>query len=527
MAAALMAAARAGCEILLPASLAPRHVLALSAGADTLLSDQAVLRGSGMLDPLEPAARRSGALLPAPLDLPGVAVTIHTSGSTGAHVAVSRPLSVLAQEVATLEATFTPTATAVLGSVPTYHIYGLLFRVLWPLAAGRTIIAGMLRYPNELVRAAHDHAGALFVSSPAFLKRATPALDPIVLGRTLSLVFSSGGPLDPGIAARWNGAGGVPLVEVYGSTEAGGIAHRRVLSSAAPPPWSPFAEVRIRRDEQTGQLLLRSPHQVGTGEVLYPDLIEDILPDGRFTLLGRTDRIVKIEETRVSLNEVEGVLAAMGEVGAVKVLPLTREERTSLAAVVVPSRLGWEALANQGRRATIAMLTGRLRLVLSAAALPRRWRFVRGLPENAQGKITAASLEALFSPNCDRVAEPERLGVATEGDTVVVTLRIQPELCYFEGHFADVPILPGVVQVDWAVREAKSRFGIDRPFLRLEALKFFQVASPGYVLRLTLSRKQGLSRNHGREKVAFEYVSKAGQHSSGRIVFGDGVEGAA
>jgi acyl-coenzyme A synthetase/AMP-(fatty) acid ligase len=527
MAVALTAAARAGCEIVLPASLAPRHVSALFVGADTLLSNQAALRGFDMLDPLEPVASGGGALPAMPLDLAGVAVTIHTSGSTGAHVAVSRPLAVLAAEIATLEATFTPTATAVLGSVPPCHIYGLLFRVLWPLAVGRTIVAGIMRYPNELVRAADDHAGAIFVSSPAFLKRAVPALDSAALGRSLSVVFSSGGPLDPTIAARWNGAGGAPLVEVYGSTETGGIAHRRVLDSAAPPPWSCLAGVRIRRDEQTKQFLLRSPHQAGTGETLCPDLIGDMLPDGRFTLLGRVDRIVKIEENRVSLNEVEGVLAAMSEVEAVKVLPLTRAERTSLAAVVVPSRLGWEAFNDQGRRATVAMLTGRLRVALSVAALPRRWRFVRVLPENAQGKTTAASLEALFSPCLNRVTEPERLGVTTEGDAVIVTLRVQPELCYFDGHFADAPILPGVVQVDWAVREAKTQFSIDRPLLRLEAVKFFRVASPDTLLRLTLCRNRALFHSQASDKIAFEYASGAGLHSSGRIVFSDDLEGAA
>ena len=236
MAVALMAAARVGCEILLPASLAPRHLSTLSGGADTLLSDQAALRRSGMLDPLNLAAIGGGSLPPAPLNLPGVVVTLHTSGSTGAHVAVSRPLSVLAAEVATLEATFTPTATAVLGSVPPYHIYGLLFRVLWPLAVGRTIVAGLLRFPDELARTADDHAGAIFVSSPAFLKRAGPALDPATMGRILSVVFSSGGPLDPDIAARWSGADAAPLVEVYGSTETGGIAHRRVLDRAPPLP---------------------------------------------------------------------------------------------------------------------------------------------------------------------------------------------------------------------------------------------------------------------------------------------------
>jgi 3-hydroxymyristoyl/3-hydroxydecanoyl-(acyl carrier protein) dehydratase len=255
--------------------------------------------------------------------------------------------------------------------------------------------------------------------------------------------------------------------------------------------------------------------------VLCCDLIGALSPGGAFALLGRSDRIVKIEETRVGLDEVEAAISALAEVAAVRVFPLTRGRRTALAGVVIPSELGWAALSERGRRAMVATLTARLRRDLPEAALPRRWRFARALPQNAHGKITTAALEALFANAMDRVMEPERLGAMTEGDGPVVMLRVQPELCYFDGHFDGAPILPGVVLIDWAVRMARSRFGIEQPFLRLEAVKFFRVASAGIELQLALSRKPGS------DKIGFQFTSAAGQHSSGRILFGREQEDAA
>jgi acyl-coenzyme A synthetase/AMP-(fatty) acid ligase len=60
------------------------------------------------------------------------------------------------------------------------------------------------------------------------------------------------------------------------------------------------------------------------------------LADGRFRLLGRADRIVKIEERRVSLDALERALREDAEVDDVRVLVLPGQ-REQLAAVVVPA----------------------------------------------------------------------------------------------------------------------------------------------------------------------------------------------
>ncbi|KAB2840154.1 MAG: AMP-binding protein, partial [Burkholderiales bacterium] len=54
---------------------------------------------------------------------------------------------------------------------------------------------------------------------------------------------------------------------------------------------------------------------------------------------------------------------------------------------------------------------------------------------------------------------PEVMARRREGETLVLQLRVAPELDFFAGHFPSQPILPGVMQVHWAIH-----------FARLEAL---------------------------------------------------------
>lgn len=91
--------------------------------------------------PLQPDADVDveGELLP--LDEDQLELVVFTSGSTGAPSAIVKRMRQLTREVEALQAAFGDQleGTQVHGTVSHQHIYGLLFRVLWPLAAGRAI----------------------------------------------------------------------------------------------------------------------------------------------------------------------------------------------------------------------------------------------------------------------------------------------------------------------------------------------------------------------------------------------------
>lgn len=115
--------------------------------------------------------------------------------------------------------------------------------------------------------------------------------------------------------------------------------------------------------------------------------------DGRFTLLGRLDRVVKVEEKRASLPELEAALEAQPGVRQAAVLVL-EGPRTRLGAVVAMDAPPADA---PGRRALSERLRQALGQRFDAVLLPRRWRFVHTLPADARGKLSQAALRALFA----------------------------------------------------------------------------------------------------------------------------------
>jgi acyl-coenzyme A synthetase/AMP-(fatty) acid ligase len=119
------------------------------------------------------------------------------------------------------------------------------------------------------------------------------------------------------------------------------------------------------------------------------------MEDGSLRLLGRSDRIVKIEEKRVSLDAVEAALSESGWVEEARVLVLDGP-RTELGAVVVPNALGRELLAREGKRGLNRALRDAVGRHVERTALPRRFRYLEALPENNQGKLPVEALRRLF-----------------------------------------------------------------------------------------------------------------------------------
>ena len=120
-----------------------------------------------------------------------------------------------------------------------------------------------------------------------------------------------------------------------------------------------------------------------------------ILRDGRFELLGRTDTIVKIEEKRISLAEVEQLILLSDWVCQCKLVVL-QGGRTQLGAVVQLTDAGAAMLAEKGKFTLTQQLRGMLAKYLERVVIPRKWRFVAKLPYNSQGKLTQQDLAALF-----------------------------------------------------------------------------------------------------------------------------------
>ena len=439
------------------------------------------------------------------------ALVVHTSGSTGAPSAIRKRFSQLDSEISALEAAFGALVgdATVLSTVSHHHIYGLLFRVLWPLLAGRPVEAARHEFPETL--APRLFAGpCLLLASPAHLKRLPEHLDWQGAAQ-LRAVFSSGGMLEGEASLHARSLLGHSPIEVYGSSETGGVAWRQ-RTPGAGEDWTPFPGVEWRADAD-GLLELTSGPAGGWQRLA--DRVEGTA-GGRFVLRGRADRIVKIEEKRISLDAIEAALCATGLVREARVLAcLDAGARQSLAAFVVPAETGQALLDAGGKNALSARLRTGLADSTHAVALPRRWRFLARLPVNAQGKTTQADLLALLAADTPaRPRFPQVRLLEDEAARKVLELVVPPDLLFFDGHFTVAPVLPGVVQVDWAVHYGRLHFGLAGAFAGINALKFQQMIRPTVPVRLELSW------DAVKGSLNFRYFSEAGAHASGRILLG-------
>ncbi|WP_282358391.1 acyl-CoA synthetase family protein [Pseudomonas sp. PS01303] len=497
LAIALLGAWRAGVSVLLPSDLQPQTRQRWSSEVDLWLTDHA--EDAHLTDFQQPA------LPAAALDLEQCQLSLCTSGSSGEPKRIDKTLRQLANEVEALEQLWGADLgeACVVGSVATQHIYGLLFRVLWPLCAGRPFVRKQLAFPEDMQRASREHPTFAWVASPALLKRMGDNLDWPALS-AVRRVFSSGGALPLEAAQSLQKRLQQWPTEILGSSETGGIAWRQ-----GEQLWQPFAGVQLSQDSE-GALLIASPY-LPAGHVEHTADAARIAADGRFELLGRLDRIVKLEEKRISLPMLEQALVAHDWVAEAR-LGVVQENRASLGALLVLSDSGLFALREHGRRSLTETLRQHLRQHCEALALPRRWRLVRQLPLNSQGKLPQAEVEALLM--APRPKAPEVLSqVEIEGEWSL-QLSVPPDLAYFSGHFPKAPVLPGVVQVEWALNLGRQLLNLNGPFAGMEVLKFQQLVRPGDEIQLHLRF------DPERSKLYFAYRNDTATCSSGRILLG-------
>lgn len=423
----------------------------------------------------------------------------YTSGSTGEPKKIPRTLRQLLNEVQGLSQSFTFDEHAIaIATVSHQHIYGLLFKLLLPLAAGRSFYSPQMAFPEDVVQAQKQleklGLSNYLISSPALLKRWTTD----VILQECQMVFSSGGKLESGVRPLLNR----PIIEVLGSSETGGIAHRAKDEDV----WSAFSNVAIRIEEQ--QLMVKSNHAyeddwITTGDgAAWSDAMCQT-----FKLMGRTDRIIKLEEKRLSLDAIEQSIQALDAVQQCHVLVLEHEHRQILGCIVVLKEDAREQLQQLGKSAFIGHLKQQLKDHLETIAIPRQWRFLSQLPQNSQSKLNKSYLQTLFKS----MLQPVVLSQSQSSDDYILSLEFPPELACFKGHFPTQPIYPGVGQIGFLQHFAKSIWSDLNWCQGYEQLKFQNLIRPYAIVQLKLSRKE--------HKVSFELRDSEQILASGRLLF--------
>ena len=324
----------------------------------------------------------------APIDSRHASLLLFTSGSTGTPKKIKKNVDMLEKEIAIFDQLWGQNSGRgpVHATVSHQHVYGLTFKLLWPLVTGRPFVSETSLHWEDLC--ATLTGDSMIISSPAHLDR-LEGLDPLPAAGRPARIFSAGSLLSHEASQKTAAIFGCPPTEIFGSTETGAIATRCLIRGNEP--WIALPGVRIDHDEKN-QLVVYSPF-AGQDRILTSDLIEQT-PTG-FHFRGRSDRVVKIEGKRVALDHIEQSLVTLPFVQMARVTLLAGKP-DRLAAVIVPSAEGRVALEDMGPFRFGRLLRRELSEGCEASSLPRQWRFLEALPQQGTGKIPEATLHALF-----------------------------------------------------------------------------------------------------------------------------------
>ena len=312
---------------------------------------------------------------------------LFTGGSTGTPQIWSKTPCNLLNEADNLANTFNITRTdTIVATVPTNHIYGLLYSILLPLVSGAGVSAKTPLFPLEIADCLKDARATVLVSIPAHYRalKETP-----IAHHNVRLAFSSAGALPEQDAADFFNASGIAITEIYGSTETGGIAQR--TRAEGQTALYPFECANVRIEEQ--HLQVRSPFlsnelpKSGDGFFETSDRAQWSDPPG-FSLLGRTDGIVKVGGKRVDLAVTKEALMAVKGVRDVYVY-----------TQAVQSGRENEILALVEGDATTDQLTEAANRQLPPYARPRGIKVTRQMPVTSTGKYRRSAIETFFKPD--------------------------------------------------------------------------------------------------------------------------------
>ena len=136
----------------------------------------------------------------------------------------------------------------------------------------------------------------------------------------------------------------------------------------------------------------------------------------------------------------------------------------------------------------------------------RQWRFRR-----YQGGFTDPLFRRLFPARAPRL-RPEVLAERGFEDRRELDLRVPDDLACWPGHFPDFAIVPGVLQLEWVMREIAAWTGRPPDVACVENLKFKRPILPGQELTLVLRS------DAEPERFRFQLEDASGALSLGRIV---------
>lgn len=370
---------------------------------------------------------------------------LKTSGSSGNKKLIEKSISQMVKESEALKVKFNISSNSVFfASVSHQHMFGITFKIFLPLISGAKVICKELNYPESIFELeAKDY---IFITSPVLIK--SILLHPNFKKMyPLSRVFCAGSKLKEELRLAFNRVCD-DITEIYGSTETGIIAYS-VFNSGL----TFFDEVEFALEDEF--LSISSPwcSYFKTG-----DIVE--VSGRKIKSISRADRIVKLNDKRYSLEEIEQNILKNDIVADVYTAIHPKFNR--VVAILKLSRKGVLLFKNYGRNGVLKSIKSGIDS--NFRSVVRFFKFVKNIPRNSQSKVLKQDIDRILNSNF--VPEIKPLG------NFKYQIKLNYEQFYFDGHFQDIPVLPGFVMLDFVKQAILTTHPFLNNIVQISNLKF-------------------------------------------------------
>lgn len=407
------------------------------------------------------------------LEISNTFLNFYTSGSSGTPKHVRKTLKnaiAEAKEILKFLKNAKSACSIVKSSASPLHMFAFVFYFVLPLIALEklTLDTDNVYYPDSV-----DFKKCIFVSTPSFLEK----FKKYDIFCDAGIIFSAGAKLSKELTAYFEQKS--YIVDIYGSTESGTIAYR---DSAVTEDMTVLSGVKVSVDSNS-QICVESPFFMENKLVLC-DIIK-MKNEKHFTLKNRSDRILKIQEKRVSAVEIEDFINNCDIVKECYCLKIF--DKLACALVLDNTKLK-NFFASDKKICKIKSLIEYLKKYLSdkTEILPQRWRFLHELPKTERGKIDIEKIEQIFALN---LSLPLVTKYSANVDSAEFEMFFHLSCNFFEGHFNGFPILPGVVQMYFANYFASTAFDVKVRTDIVKKIKFSKLIKPEETVKLIFERK--------------------------------------
>jgi fatty-acyl-CoA synthase len=352
----------------------------------------------------------AGQALPAPSMQRGQpqegALLVYTSGTTGLAKGALHTQRNLSQNIAIAQVNIALSATDLVATVlPLFHVGGLCIQTLPALAAGATVLLHARFEPQACLQCFAQERPSLTLQVPATMRALIDHLDWSSTDLSSLRALWAGSSVLPANLIEAFHARGVPVCNVYGSTETGpfsiSLGPEQARTHVGSCGWPAREDVRVMlldMQQGVGEICIQAPNVAKhywpnealtdeqgwfhTGDLARQEA------DGSYWVVGRAKDMLISGGENIYPAEIENLLAEHPTVAECAVVGLPDAAwGEAVAACVV---LAADARAEHAEHELLAFLSGKI----ARYKLPRRWCFLPALPKTALGKVQKSALLA-------------------------------------------------------------------------------------------------------------------------------------